>query len=277
MVVPPEAPPEAPQEEAGENFESFLKAQEEFAESGRKEEVPSQPVVEKTAAPEEEEAFRFSEQAFETRAPKERPEEFVREERAEVKPPRPKKTGRREKKGPSPIFAVIVILIVLVFGIYYLWTEFAGKVNVTYYLEYPVKKATALWDEIWGTKQKGLIVGDLNRYDEKVGEFSLSVIEGKVRNQSPFVKKYIKIRVVIFDRNKDKVAEKETLCGLSISRGELRNLPPEFFKGEMLIQPQTAKEMIIPTGRDAPFATIFKDLSSQAKEFKVEISEAPNL
>jgi hypothetical protein len=45
----------------------------------------------------------------------------------------------------------------------------------------------------------------------------------------------------------------------------------------MLIQPQTPKEMIIPSGKDAPFMVIFKDLSSQAKEFKVEISEAPNL
>jgi hypothetical protein len=35
--------------------------------------------------------------------------------------------------------------------------------------------------------------------------------------------------------------------------------------------------MIIPSGKDAPFMVIFKDLSGQAKEFKVEISEAPKL
>jgi hypothetical protein len=83
--------------------------------------------------------------------------------------------------------------------------------------------------------------------------------------------------VVIFDQNKDKVAEKETLCGLNMGRGDLKKLPPDFFKGEMLIQPQTPREMIISSGKDAPFMVIFKDLSSQAKEFKVEISEAPKL
>jgi hypothetical protein len=45
----------------------------------------------------------------------------------------------------------------------------------------------------------------------------------------------------------------------------------------MLIQPQLAKEMIVLSGKDAPFMVLFKDLSSQAKEFKVEISDAPNL
>jgi hypothetical protein len=83
--------------------------------------------------------------------------------------------------------------------------------------------------------------------------------------------------VVIFDQNKDKVTEKETLCGLNLGREGLKNLPPEFFKGEMLIQPQLAKEMIVLSGKDAPFMVLFKDLSSQAKEFKVEISDAPNL
>jgi hypothetical protein len=35
--------------------------------------------------------------------------------------------------------------------------------------------------------------------------------------------------------------------------------------------------MIIPPGKDAPFMVIFKDLSGQAKEFKVEVSDAPDL
>jgi len=103
------------------------------------------------------------------------------------------------------------------------------------------------------------------------------VIEGKVKNQSTFAKKHIKIKVVIFDQNKGKVAEKETICGLNIRREGLRNLPPEFFKGDMLIQPQLAKEMIVPSGKDAPFMVVFKDLSSRAREFKFEITDAPNL
>jgi len=51
----------------------------------------------------------------------------------------------------------------------------------------------------------------------------------------------------------------------------------EFFRGEMVIKPQTKQEMITPSGKATPFMVIFKDPPSQAKEFKVEILEAPNL
>jgi hypothetical protein len=278
FIVPPTESKE--EHEPIEDFETFAKQHEELIEPGQREAgVPSRTEVEKKeiAAQEEEEAFLFSEKAEEKRMAEAAPGGFGKEEKAEVKPPKPKRMVRKEKKGPSIIFALIVVLAVLVFGIFYVWTELGSKGKLTAYLEYPIKEVTALWDQIWGMKQEDLVVGDLSRYDEKVGEFSLSIIEGKVKNQSSSAKRYIKIKMVIFDQNKDKVAEKETLCGLNIGRGDLKNLPPDFFQGEMLIQPQTPKEMIIPSGKDAPFMVIFKDLSSQAKEFKVEISEAPNL
>jgi hypothetical protein len=105
----------------------------------------------------------------------------------------------------------------------------------------------------------------------------LFVIEGKVNNQSRFTKKHIKIKVAIFDQNKAKLAVKETVCGRVIGREELKNLPGAFFKGEMAIRPKTEKEMITPPGKAIPFMVIFKNLSAQAKEFQVEIVEAPNL
>jgi predicted Zn finger-like uncharacterized protein len=277
VVVPPE---EKKEEEITENFESFIKQHEELIEPGQAERtIPSQPTVDKKemVTEEEEEPFLFSEKAEAKKEPLVFPAEFGEAERAEVKPPKPKRMARREKRGPSMIFALIVILILLVFGVFYLWTELGTKGKLATFFEEPMKKVTALWDQILGVKQEGLTVGDLNRYDEKVGEVTLSVIEGKVNNQSQFARKHIKIKVVIFDQNKDKVTEKETLCGLNLGREGLKNLPPEFFKGEMLIQPQLAKEMIVLSGKDAPFMVLFKDLSSQAKEFKVEISDAPNL
>jgi hypothetical protein len=35
--------------------------------------------------------------------------------------------------------------------------------------------------------------------------------------------------------------------------------------------------MITPSGKAIPFMIVFKDLPTQAKEFKVEIVEAPSL
>jgi predicted Zn finger-like uncharacterized protein len=278
FIVPPTESKE--EHEPIEDFETFAKQHEELIEPGqRAATVPSRPEVEKKemAAQEEEEAFLFPEKAEEKRVAQVAAAKFGEEERTKVKPPMPKRMVRRERKGPSIIFALIVVLAVLVLGIFYLWTELGSKGKLTAYLEYPIREVTALWDQIWGIQKEDLVVGDLSRYDEKVGEVSLSVIEGRVKNQTSSAKRYIKIKVVIFDQNNDAVAEKETLCGLDIGREELKNLPPEFFKGQMLIQPQTPKEMIIPPGKDAPFMVIFKDLSGQAREFKVEISEAPKL
>ncbi|HJX60052.1 MAG TPA: DUF3426 domain-containing protein [Thermodesulfobacteriota bacterium] len=297
FVVPPtEPPPEPPteppieskEEEPMEDFESFIKSQEEFAEPGpkgpeippskmdKREEIGFPGEKEEIGFPEEEEAL-FREEAPAKRVAPVTPFEPEAEERAEAKPVKPKRMVQREKRRPPVVFLLIIFLVLLVLGGFFLWTEFGSKETVTTYLEYPVQKAKALWDQMLGVKQEGLVVGDLNRYDEKVGDFFLSVIEGKVKNQSQSARKYIKIRVEIYDQHKDKITEKETFCGLNIGLDGLKSLPPEFFKGEMLIQPQQQKDMVIPTGQETPFMVVFKDLTSQAREFKVDIIEAPNL
>jgi len=301
-------PPPETKEEIIENFESFAKYHEELMEPGEKKaEVPPEEKVEKEeAAPEEEgeEALLFSEKALikkaeelvpsekvekiahpekpEKIAPREKLEGFsfeepVQEEKVVGKPTKPKSMMRAQRKGPSRFFALLIVLTLLVFGIFYLWSELSSGGRLSPYLENPVKKVTEFWNEIWGIGKGDLIVGDLSGYDEKIGEIPLFVIEGKVRNESRSTKKYIKIKVVIFNQDKLKVAEKEAVCGRTIGRGELKKQPIEFFQGEMVIKPQTEQEMVTPSGKTTPFMVIFKDPPSEAKEFKVEIVEAPNL
>ena len=300
-------PPPETQEEITEDFESFAKFHEDLIGPGEKKgEAPPEVKVEKKeiAPEEEEEAFLFSEKAPPKKAekltppekveklvppektekltPPEEVEEFppvepIREKRAEDKPARPKSKFRAGRKGPSRFFAFFVVLVLLVFGIFYGWSELSSGGRLSPYLEYTVEKITELWNQIWGIEKGDLTVGDLSGYDEKIGETPLFIIEGKVKNQSRFTKKHIKIRVVIFDQDKLKVAEKEAICGRIIRRGELKKQPVEFFKGEMVIKPQTKQEMVTPSGKATPFMVIFKDPPSQAKEFKVEIVEAPNL
>jgi len=270
-------PPPETQEEIIEDVESFAKYHEDLIEPGQKE--AKAPLPEKTEkeekVSEEEETSLFSEKAPLPRKEEVVPVEPIKKERVEAEPPKPK-AARRSRKGLSLIYGVIVVLVLLIFGAFYLWKELGSGGKFAPYLESPVKKITDLWNQIWGTEKEDLIVGNLNGYEEKIGEISLFIIEGKVNNQSSSTKKYIKIKVDIFDREKSKVAEKEAICGYTINRGELKNLPDDFFKGEMVVKPQTESEMIVPPGKEAPFMVIFKDLSSQAKEFKVEIIEAPN-
>ncbi len=285
-------PPPETKEEIIENLESFAKYHEDLMEpSEKKMEVsPGAKVKEEEEAPEreeeEEETFLFTEKAPTEKVEKSVPlqkvenllaEEPVREERREGKPSRPQSMMRVERRGPFRFLALLIVLMLLIFGIFYLWSELSSGGRLSPYVDYSVKKITEVWNQIWGIEGEDLVVGDLSGYDEKIGDVSFFVIEGKVKNQSKLTKKYIKIRIVIFDQDKLKVAEKEAICGQTIGRGELKQQPVEFFRGEMVVKPQTKEEMITPPGKATPFMVIFKDLPSQAKDFKYEILEAPNL
>ncbi len=237
-------PPPETKEEMIEDAESFAKYHEDLMEPGEKKVgVPPEARVQKeVVVPQEQEetAFLFSERApiekaerwappgeVEEWAPPERaeelpPEEPKRVERGEGKPSRPKSMLRAEKRGPFRFIALFIVLILLVFGIFYVWSELSTGGRLSSYLEYPVKRANELWNQIWGVEKEDLNVGDLSRYDEQVEGLTLFIIEGKVKNQSRFTKKYIKIRIIIFDEEKLKVAEQDAICGRVIGREELK-------------------------------------------------------
>jgi len=285
-------------EEIIENFASFAKYHEDLMEPGEaKGGVPPEVRADKEGVPPEEgeESFPFFEKApaekteqgvppgeMESGAPAEDveklpPEKLMGEERVESRPSGPTMREHAERRGPLRFLALLIVLMLLIFGIFYAWSELSSGGRLSPYLDSAVKRITQLWNQIWGAEEGDLIVGDLSGYQEKIGDIPLFVIEGKVKNQSKFARKYIKIEVVIFDENKIKVAEKDAICGRVIARGELKKQPEEFFKGEMVIKPETEQEMIAPSGKAVPFMVIFKDLPSRARDFKYEILEAPNL
>jgi predicted Zn finger-like uncharacterized protein len=282
-------PPPETKEEIIEDFESFAKYHEELIEPGQKEvefppsleeeeekeekEVPT----EEEGKEKEEETFLFFEKAPTVKGEQVSSKEAAREEKAEVGIFKPKRMVRRERWGPSRFFFLLVVLVLLIFGVFYLWAELGSGGKLFPYIQYPVKKIAELWGDIWGSEKEGLIVEGLNGYEETIEEIPLYIIQGKVKNQSRSTKKYIKVKVMIFDQYKTKMAEKEAICGRMIGREELKSLPAAFFKGKMLILPKKEEDSITPLGETTPFMVIFKDLSSQAKEFQVEIIEAPNI
>jgi len=291
-------PPPETKEEVMEDFESFAKFHEDLIMPGeesapkpsreeeRKEALPPQkekeeplqkPMPPETEAREqEEEALLFGEKGLKER--EEMEEVFPEREETEVKPSEPKEpVRRRERRGPALLFAILFVFLLLAFGLFYLWTEVGSDGKLSPYLETPGQKIKQVLNKIWGSEKGGLTIGDLTGYEEKVGDMSLFIIEGRVSNQSRFTKKQIKVKVLIFDQDKMKLTEKEAICGRILSRQELKSQPPAFFKGEMVIKPQTEKEMVVSSGKVASFMVVFRDPLSRAKEFKVEIIEAPNL
>ena len=278
FFVPPPGPAK---EEIVENFESFAKRHEEGVGRPEKKGEPPLPPLgeeeEEIPSFEEEEKSLFAEE--QPSKPGKRVEVMARheEEKPRSKTFKSEKSVRREKKGPSIFLALFIIVFLVAIGGFYLWTELESGGKLAPYLQPPLKKITALWQQIWGTQKEGLVMRDLNQYDETVGEVRLLVFEGQVNNQSKVAKKYVKVRVSVFDENKVKVAEKEATCGRTITRDELLKLPPAFFQGEVSLNPGTDQEMVLQEGKSIPFILIFKNLPSQAKEFNVEIVEAPDL
>jgi predicted Zn finger-like uncharacterized protein len=292
VVSPPET-----KEEVMEDFQSFAKFHEDLMvpgedprkgprrEEDEKESLPPQktenevarrPRPPESSAGGKEEAFLFEEKSPKQTAEQEEifPE---REEKAEMQSSKPREVARkRARRGPSPLLAILIFLSLLVFGLFYLWTEMKSGGKLSPYLESPIQKVQEVWNNLWGTEKEGLEVGDLTGYEEKIGDLPIFVIEGKVSNQSRFTKKFVKVKIVIFDQDKVKMAEKEAIGGHILSREELKSQPPGFIKGDMVIRPRTEKEMVVPSGKVVPFMVIFRDPLSQAKEFKVEIIEAPN-
>jgi predicted Zn finger-like uncharacterized protein len=226
---------------------------EEWAPPGKEEELPS---------PEKPERFTPAEQA--------------RGERKENKFRKGKSPLRVEKKGPPRLLLFLFVLVILLVGVFYLWTELIPGGRLSAYIEAPVKKLSEIWNQILGTEEESLIVGDFRRDEEKIEDVPLLIIEGRVKNQSRFTKKYVKIKVTLFDQDNLQVDEKEVICGRIIPREDLMKQPLDFFNGEMLINPETDQEKITPPGKSVPFMVIFKDPPSQAK-FKYEILESPNL
>jgi predicted Zn finger-like uncharacterized protein len=275
LMVPGEAPAKGPVQAKKEEFTPTPSKEEEGPPPMPKSQEPA-PKLQEAPAPETEpEPFLFGEKTSEEM---EREEIFPEKgERVEPRPPLAKeKARRREKRGFSPLLAIVVFLLILIFGLFYLWTELQSGGKISPYLSAPLQKVEELWGKVWGTEKEGLNVGDLTGYEEKVGDTPLFIIEGKVSNQSRYVKKQIKVKVVLFDQDKVKMAEKEAICGRILSRQELKGQPPAFFKGEMIVKPQNETEAVVFAGKIVPFMVIFRDPMSQAREFKVEIIEAPN-
>ncbi len=292
-------PPPETKEEVMEDFQSFARYHEDLMVPGEeptkeathekeeREPLPPQKGEEeplkKTEIPEtlapdkKEEAFVDEEKAPRKREKAE--EGFLeKEEELEVKPSKKKEPVRsRERRTPSLLIAVFGVLVLLVVGFFYLSREMTSGGKLSSFIKTPIQEIKSVWNKVWGTEKGSLDIGDLTGYEEKVGDLSLFVIEGKVSNQSRFTKKQIKVKVVIFDQDKVKMAEKEAVCGRILSRQELKNQSPAFFRGDIIIKPQEERERVVPAGGVVPFMVVFQDPLSQAKEFKVEIVEAPNL
>ena len=138
-------PPPETKEEIIEDFESFAKYHEELMgpEQGEQTQTPQPPEAGATTmGPRKEVPLQRVEPAALG---------GLKEGRAEAIALKTKKLVMTErKKSRSLWFAVFVILIVLIFGIFMVWTELGQGGRLSPYVEYPVKKIIDFWRHLWG-------------------------------------------------------------------------------------------------------------------------------
>lgn len=185
----------------------------------------------------------------------------------------------RAKRKTSWSFVIIGILIILAMGGYYLWTERGVKFNIPWdipsFFSAVPERVQSLVDRIRGIERGSLSFSDLEGYKDTIGKVPVFVITGKVLNDTNKTKKHVRIKAILLD-NKNKVLdEKETLCGSSFTKEDLRKLPPRFISSNFRIRPMPDQMRVSPRASTS-FVVIFPNMPPDANEFQVEIVDAPN-
>ena len=75
-------------------------------------------------------------------------EEPKRAEREESKPARPKSLLRAEKRGPLRFLPLMIVLVLLILGFFYVWSELSSGGRLASYLDYSMKKMNDLWSQL---------------------------------------------------------------------------------------------------------------------------------
>ncbi len=195
---------------------------------------------------------------------------------------RPRAIPKRRKT--SKKFVLLGILIILAGVGYYLWSEqklsLPGNIpsllkSIPEKLKFVPEKLQSVWDDIRGIKRGSPSIADLGEYKDTIGKVPVFVITGKVLNNTNKTKKHVRIKAILYNDKNEILDEKQTLCGSSFTREELKNLPPRFTRGDFKIRPVPGQMRVAP-GMTIPFIVIFPNISPDVREYEVEIVDAPN-
>ncbi|MBQ9537324.1 MAG: zinc-ribbon domain-containing protein [Desulfovibrionaceae bacterium] len=122
-------------------------------------------------------------------------------------------------------------------------------------------------------KVKLLTMRNVRQYivdNEKVGK--VFVIEGRVVNEFPTPKEFIKVRATIFDKDKKPLAEKIQTCGTQLSTFQLQVLSEKemesFLNNKIEI---LTNNVNVKTGAEVPFMVLFYAPPESVAEFEVRI------
>ena len=117
---------------------------------------------------------------------------------------------------------------------------------------------------------------DVRQYqvkNEKVG--NLVIIEGKVKNNFPAPREFIKLEAELYDANSNKLVSQQQLAGNSMSSFQLELLDKDELDKVLnnKLDIVEANTNVLP-GNEVPFTVIFVNPPAEASDYKVRIVEA---
>ncbi len=185
-----------------------------------------------------------------------------------------------KKRTISWPFVLIGVLIILALGGYYFSSVHGMKLrlprNIPSLIKSIPEKLQYIWEDIRGIERGSLTFSDLEGYRDIIGEVPVFVITGKILNDTNKTKKHVRIKAILLNNKNEVLDEKQTLCGISFTKEEIKSLPPRFTRDEFNIRPPVPSQMRVAPQMRVPFIVIFPNMSPDAQEFQVEIVEASN-
>ncbi|WP_418764975.1 DUF3426 domain-containing protein [Mailhella sp.] len=181
----------------------------------------------------------------------------------------------RKKRSILPRVTSFLVCVALAAGCGWMWQN-------THYLD-GVKGLVAPyfgWDMADPSDPVSLVseleLRDVRQYqvkNEKAG--NLVIIEGKVKNNFPAPREFIKLEAELYDANGNKLVSQQQLAGNSMSSFQLELLDKDELDKVLnnKLDIVEANTNVLP-GNEVPFTVIFVNPPAEASDYKVRIVEA---
>ncbi len=197
------------------------------------------------------------EEALEEPSLEELEKEVEKEEEEKILETIEKLKEEKEKKARRNLITNIVVFVILIFmnlaGFYFIRNPMALS-SIGFGLE-DIKPI--LWDCLDG---------------------NIFFVKGVVYNKSRLSKRYVKLRVKLYDEKGAVIAEGTGYAGFIFSKEEVKNLSKDFIKANLTVfNPKISDYYRVPRDGKKPFMIPIFSGFEGGKSFKVQIIEAPNI
>jgi predicted Zn finger-like uncharacterized protein len=162
----------------------------------------------------------------------------------------------RQGRGPRRVLVILLVIVALAAGAYFLWTNYLGVGN------------------------RWISIGKMVGQETIIRNGRVFLINGVVANRSGKARQYVILKAKLFDQKGDVLAERPALAGFPLSPDAVKQMSKEEIdkKLEEFRLSKSLEAFLLQANKDLPFSIVFSDsYPGKPKEFTVEVAESPPL